>query len=100
MATNKILSGHELERTIAEMGGEEEMLERLAAFGEVVDHYEAHLPEILERHPGQWIAYTKDGVVVSGDDARKVVTEAVSKGLRNPYVIYRFVDPDPPVMIL
>ena len=90
----------EQERIIKQMGGAEKLREEAAAFGRVVERYDARRKELLERYPNQWIAFTESGVVANDEERANVVRAARAQGLYNPYVIYRFVDPDPPIVIL
>ena len=100
MVTSTLLSLEEQERIIKQMGGAQKLREEAEAFGRVVERYDARRQEYLERYPRQWIACTESGVVANDEARANVVSAARAQGLYNPYVIYRFVDPDPPGIIL
>lgn len=100
MVTSTLLSLEEQERIIEQMGGAQKLREEAEAFRRVVECYDARRKELLERYPNQWIAFTESGAVANDEERANVVRAARAQGLYNPYVIYRFVDPDPPIVIL
>ena len=97
MAANRPLT---LDEVIEELGGAQAIQEQSDTFKQVVAYFYANESFFIEEHPYKWIAVTKDRVVAIGDSMESVFDEAGQKGFFNPDVLVRFLDPDPPALIL
>ena len=90
----------EADKTIAILGGKEAILDSLARFDEVLDRFDQEEAALTEQYPHKWVAVSKNGIEEVGDSIEEVLDACRSRGLTNPDVVVRYLDPDPPVLIL
>ena len=48
--------------------------------------FQAHIAELMERHPGEWVAISVEGLVAHGTDLNLVMQEAARSNIPSPFV--------------
>ena len=81
-------------------GGTAGLKKRLDEFGKIYHRFNDERERLIEKHPRQWVAMSKDGVITLGDSMQEVADEAKGRGYDGSDFILQFLDPDPPIMIL
>ncbi len=91
---------YDVERAIEEMGGMEVIRKEFAEFEKVISRMHSDEDELTRKYPYKWVAVGKDGLLEVGDTLEAVVVAVKSRGLKNPDYVVRYLDPDPPDLIL
>lgn len=81
-------------------GGVEGLVEKMNGFHEVVDLMRRERARLMDEYPDQWVAMSKDGVVVAGDSIDCVLKKADARGMKRGELVIEFLDTDPPLLIL
>ncbi len=63
-------------------------------------YFGAHREELLEKYPDQWVAVFREEVIFGGPDRRAVSQMVVESGIHINHAVIRFIDTDPPTLIL
>ena len=100
MVADGPLAADEIDAIIEQLGGEDEVIQGLEIFGRVIDYFNEHQPSLLQKHPHKWVAVTTDGVVAVENSLAEVVDRAKRQGHSNPNLLLRYLDPDPPELLV
>ena len=57
-------------------------------------------PRMIDEYPHQWVALQAGEVRANTDDFESLLQELDSKGIPRDETIVRYIDPDPPTLIL
>ena len=88
------------DRVIETLGGKEAVLAALADFDQVLRRFDSEEASLTEQFPNKWIAVGKNGFEEVGESIEEVLAACKARGLRNPDIVVRYLDPDPPTFIL
>ena len=56
--------------------------------------------ELMEEHPRQWVALAEGDVWVFADSHEELLRRLKKKGLRSGFAVIKYLDPEPPILIL
>ena len=65
-----------------------------------VDFIETSLPQLLEAHPKHWVAVSGQEIVALTSSFEELFRELDEKGIDRTSTAIRFLDPNPPTLIL
>ena len=82
------------------LGGLEAIRQRSEEFRQAVDFFISQEKVLVAEHPYKWVVVTKDKDVVLGDSLEDVLAEADLGGFRNSDILVRYLDPNPPALLL
>ena len=79
---------------------EQEVMDILRESKEATRRFEDEYDQLLKVHPDHWVAVCKDGLVAHHKQLSGVIARFREKGYRNTQVIVKFLDTDPPRLLL
>ena len=88
------------EQIIERMGGQEAILKAMSDYQQVRERMDHEQDALVRKYPHKWVVMGREGCLVAVDtliEAREFVEE---NGLKNPGFLFRYLDPDPPALIL
>ena len=91
----------EHERRLAEKGitVEEEMAD-LRRFGEDCRYLGDHWDELLKQYPNHWVAVYRKEVIAAASTQEELIKQVSDKGHRPGKIAMKFLDTNPPILIL
>ena len=104
MRNSRASEERDLEQEIKEMmeffGGEEGIAKMDEAFHQVVLRWHSEEVALTKQYPYKWVAVGKDGLLEVGDSMEEVSEAVRARGIRNPHCVLRYLNPNPPPLIL
>jgi hypothetical protein len=91
---------YDAEQIIEYMGGQEVIFKAMSDYQHVLERMNHEQDMLARKYPNQWVVMGRQGFLVVTDtliEARKFAEE---NGLKNPDILFRYLDPDPPALIL
>ena len=79
---------------------EQEVMDILRESKQATRRFEDEYDQLLKVHPDHWVAVSKDGLVAHHKQLSGVIACFREKGYRNTQVIVKFLDTDPPRLLL
>jgi CII-binding regulator of phage lambda lysogenization HflD len=76
------------------------IMEELGRYKSAVDFLETSLPQLLEAHPKHWVAVLGQEIVALTPSFEDLFRELDEKGIDRKSTAIRFLDPNPPTLIL
>jgi hypothetical protein len=91
---------YDAEQIIEYMGGQEAIFKAMSDYQQVLERMDHEQDVLVRKYPNKWVVMGQEGFLVATDtliEARKFAEE---NGLKNPDILFRYLDPDPPALIL
>ena len=85
---------------IGHIGDPRVLTEELDTFQTLVLKMESQRSELLLKHPDQWVAIGKDGIVAAADTMRDLFNMLDEKGIRREDVFHDYMDTNPRTLLL
>ncbi len=85
---------------IERMGGLEAILKAMSDYQQVLERMDLEQDVLVQKYPHKWIVMGRDGFLAAKDTLIEAREFAKGNGLKNPDVLFRYLDPDPPALIL
>ena len=89
-----------IQEMIKDLGGSEAIGQRIKKFQQTIDFFASQEDALVAEHSHKWVAVSKDKAVVFGDSLEGVLAEAEREGFRSSDFLIRYLDPDPPPLLL
>ena len=89
-----------LEEVLESVGGAEVLRDQFDRFERVTRNFHRHQAEWTALYPHRWVIVTAEGVVTDTDSLEDAVAWAHREGLDSSDCIVRYLDPDPPTLLL
>ena len=94
--THEYNKGEAIER----LGGRAAVVDRLNTAHQVFERFNQEQDELVREHPHQWVLMGNQGVLTIKPTLEEVREYIKDNDLKNPYYLVKYLDPNPPVMIL
>ncbi len=88
------------EELLALIGDPRELDRDMAEFARSHDELSAKYEKLLKRYPNQWIAFHSGRVRARAESLEALLEIMDAKGVKRDKAHIRYLDPDPPVVIL
>lgn len=75
------------------------MIQDRVSFDELCERWASERPGYCDTHEGDWVVYTKDGIVARGVTESQVVTRAYNTHGEEPFIIDQVLPERPEVFI-
>lgn len=82
------------------MGGQEAILKAMSDYQQVLERMDHEQDALVRKYPRKWVVMGRDGFLVAADTLMEAREFAENNGLKNPDVLFRYLDPDPLALIL
>ena len=79
---------------------EREVLDALRESKQTTRRFEDDYDQLLKAHPDHWVAVSKDDLVAHHKELSGVIAGFREKGYRNTQAVVKFLDTDPPGLLL
>ena len=89
-----------IDTAIEAIGGPEQIARDLTDFSRRCDIMAAHRREWTAKHPCKWVALTDDDELTVGDDLDDLTRKLVEGNKRRNNAVIKYLDPNPPIMIV
>ena len=89
-----------VKEVIEGLGGARALMDEMDEYHEIVARMRKERASLVERHPDKWVAMGKEGVIAVGASMDEVLREVEGRGLHGADVVIKFLDTDPPLLIL
>ena len=96
----KLLSREEIEKILAQFGSREERLKQLREFNEACVRLYGEYDSLLEKYPNKHVAMNHEGRLFVADTLDDLLAEFKSQGVDDDGYCFKFLDPDPGILIL
>jgi hypothetical protein len=90
----------QVKQLVDEAGGPRVIIEGLRRHREICKRLDREHAELLQKHPGKWVAMGAAGILSTGTSLNEMLSVVKGRGLDTSEFAITFLDPEPPVMLL
>ncbi len=91
---------YDAEQIIECMGGEEAILKAMSDYQQVLERMDHERNRLVRKYPHKWVVMGREGFLVATDTLIEAREFAKENCLKNPDILFRYLDPDPLALIL
>ena len=91
---------YDAEQIIEYMGGQEAIFKAMSDYQQVLERMDHEQDVLVRKYPNKWVVMGQEGFLVATDTLIEAREFADENGLKNPDILFRYLDPNPPALIL
>ena len=87
-------------QVVERLGGREAVVQSIETLENVSKRFEAEQAVLVEQYPYKWVIMGEEGLLAVRDTFQETREYVRDNNLKNPRFLVKYLDPNPPVLIL